>query len=193
MSRAGPHSDGRAPACPCLPVSGRPSFSAAPGRAGRGRYVTGRGALSGIVALQCARTERLVFVPRVPQRQPESHLRLPVAAMDAAARSRSRRSSTACRGRPHRLGPVQGRAALDGAGGGTVRCLSRPHRTRTSSQRRHYVEVLALVTLALALATQWVREPAQRGPLAVALGLALASFWCHILAVIPLRRGVFRC
>jgi hypothetical protein len=49
----------------------------------------------------------------------------------------------------------------------------------------NYVEVLALGALALLLTAQWLRQPGDRTPLALAIGVLLGlAFWCHVLGII---------
>ena len=158
--------------------------------AGAGAAVTPDGALSGIVALHVADgSAREVFVPHVPYSGSlKSHLTAPLALAMDPARAFALASVLfylAYVAGLFRLALLVGgpRAALLA---GLYAAFSPPFLTRYSlSNDGNYVEVLALGTWALWLASRWTRESDSRGPLAFAAGLLLGlGFWCHILAVI---------
>jgi hypothetical protein len=167
---------------------------------GAAAYVTADGALSGIVALHAREgTEHLVFVPHVPYSGSlKSHVTAALSFATDGARAFAL-ASVLFYGlfvaALHRLA-FQAREApgWTARGAALYAAFAPAFVTRYSlSNDGNYVELLALGTLALALAVQWARQPVHRGVLAAALGLALGlSFWCHILAVIPLAAvGVF--
>jgi len=156
--------------------------------------VTPDGALSGIVALHVRDgIERLVFVPNVPYSGSlKSHLTALLAVVMDAARAFALASVlfyAAFVAAVYRLALlVRDRATALAAGLYLV--FAPPYLTRYSlSNDGNYVEVLALGTWALWLATRWAGEASarERARLALGAGLLLGlGFWCHILAVIHL-------
>ncbi len=158
-------------------------------------YTTADGSLSGIVALRIREgLEHLVFVPNVPYSGSlKSHLAAALALLVDLQRAFTFSSVlfyalfvAAVWGLaaelPNALASgLPRRAAL-------YAVFSPAFVTRYSlSNDGNYVEVLALGTYALLLATRSFRAAsAARGAFALAAGVTLGlAFWCHILAAIP--------
>jgi uncharacterized membrane protein len=159
---------------------------------GAAATVTPDGALSGIVALHLRDgVERLVFVPLVPYSGSlKSHLAAAFAVVIDPARAFVLASVV------FYVAYVAGLfllARLVGGRGaailaGVYAAFAPAFVTRYSlSNDGNYVEVLALGTWALWLATLWAVEDRGRETRALLAGLLLGlAFWCHILAVIHL-------
>jgi len=157
---------------------------------GAAGYVTPDGALSGIVALHLRDgTERLVFVPHVPYSGSlKSHLTAPLAAAIDPARAFALVSVgfyAAFVAALYRLALLGGTSGWAAVAAGLYAAFAPAFVTRYSlSNDGNYVEVLALGTWALVLATRWRREDRGSDLLSLAIGLLLGlAFWCHILAV----------
>ncbi len=154
--------------------------------------VTPDGALSGIVALHLRDgVERLVFVPNVPYSGSlKSHLAALLALGIDPARAFALASVVfyaAFVAAVYRLALLARDASVAVAAGLYV-AFAPAYITRYSlSNDGNYVEVLALGTWALWLATRWAleSEAKSRSTVALAAGLLLGlGFWCHILALI---------
>jgi hypothetical protein len=156
--------------------------------------VTPDGALSGIVSLHVRDgIDHLVFVPHVPYSGSlKSHFTAPVAALMDPARAFALVSVlffAGCVAAVYRLGLlVRPGDSTTAVAAGLYLAFGPPFLTRYSvSNDGNYVEVLALGTWALLLATRWAGEEDGRASRALRAGLLLGlAFWCHILALIHL-------
>jgi len=161
---------------------------------GAAGYTTADGALSGIVCLHLRDgRDHLVFVPHVPYSGSlKSHLAAPLAALMDPSRAFTLTSLAFYGLFVAGLYPLARRTCPKGLerstalGAGLYAAFAPTFVTHYSlSNDGNYVEVLALGTWALLLATRWLDEPQNRGILAVWIGLLLGlGFWCHILAAL---------